>query len=191
MMNLEKKLNEEQQCITKEIIMWKKNNTSTPFYLFLTRYARTRKTTTSKTIYYGLLHHYIKDRHRDPLKKKGTVDALSGNVAYNANGATTHSAFHLPLSSSNILPLSSNTLDTLTKYYEQLGLLLVDEALLIDSQMLHNINKRLREIMHRPTSPFENIDIIFYGDLFQAQMVRDSWIFEQPKLHSHIIPSTF
>ena len=48
--------------------------------------------------------------------------------------------------------------------------------------MLYNIDTRLQEIMHTPTLPFGNIDVILCGDLFQVKPIRDSWIFEQPKI---------
>ena len=51
----------------------------------------------------------------------------------------------------------------LNKGYEQIHLLLINEASLIGSQMLYNIDKRPREIMHTPTKPFGGIDVIFCG----------------------------
>ena len=57
--------------------------------------------------------------------------------------------------------------------------------------MLYNIDKRLCQIMHTPTSPFGNLDIIFCGDLFQAQLIGDSWIFEDPPFFSNTIPYSF
>lgn len=41
------------------------------------------------------------------------------------------------------------------------------------------------------TKPFANIDIIFCGDLYQAQLVCDSWIFEKPTITNDKIPYTF
>ena len=76
-----------------------------------------------------------------------------------------------------MLPLNSNTLDALTKDFEQLRVLLIDEVSLIGSRMLYNIDKRLREIMHTPTRPLGNLDVIFCGDLCQVQRVHDSCIF--------------
>ena len=90
-----------------------------------------------------------------------------------------------------MLPLNSNTLDALTKDFEQLRVLLIDEVSLIGSRMLYNIDKKLREIMHTPTRPFGNLDVIFCGDLCQAKPVRDSWIFEQPRFQQQPFPSNF
>ena len=86
-----------------------------------------------------MLHVYNKDLNRNPLKKKGLIVAFTGKAAYNADGITVHSALRLPLSPSNMIPLSSNTLDMLSKEYQQLRLFLVDEASLIGSRMLYNM----------------------------------------------------
>ena len=90
-----------------------------------------------------------------------------------------------------MLPLNSNTLDALTKYFEQLQVLLFDEASLIGYHMLYNIVKRICELMHAPTRPFGNLDVIFFGDLFQVQPVHDSCIFEQPIFQQQTFPYTF
>ena len=90
-----------------------------------------------------------------------------------------------------MLPLDSNTLDNLSKKLDQLQVLLIDEVSLIGSWMLYYIDRRLREIKHTPTKPFGNVNIIFCGDLYQAQPVCDNWIFEQPTINSEKIPYIF
>ena len=57
--------------------------------------------------------------------------------------------------------------------------------------MLYNMDKRLREILHVATKPFGNVDVIFCGDFFQAEPIRDSWIFEPPRLHGQQLPYGF
>jgi hypothetical protein len=86
--------------------------------------------------------------------------------------------------------LNSEKLDTLTKHFEQLRVLLIDEASLIGATFLYEVDKHLRQIKHTPTSYFGNVDLIFSGDLYQAQPIRDSMIFEEPvinkkKFHTH------
>ena len=90
-----------------------------------------------------------------------------------------------------MLPLDSNTLDNLSKKLEQLKILLIDEASLIGAKMLYNIDRRLCQIKHMPMKPFGNIDIIFCSDLYQAQPVCDSWIFEQLTVNNDNISYTF
>ena len=82
-------------------------------------------------------------------------------------------------------------LDVLSKQYEQLRLVFIDETTWIGSRMLFNMDKRLREILHMTTMPFGNVDIILCGDFYQVEPIRDAWIFEHPKLHGQKIPYTF
>lgn len=78
-----------------------------------------------------MFHFHNKEIHSDPLKKKGLVVAYMGKDYYNVHCTIVHFALCLPLNSANLLPLSSNTLDSLTKYYQQLHILLINEASLI------------------------------------------------------------
>jgi len=56
-----KQLNQEQQSVIKQIVLWKKNNPGKRFYLFITRGASTRKTFTAQALYHALVHLYNKD----------------------------------------------------------------------------------------------------------------------------------
>ena len=96
--------------------------------------------------------------------------------SYNIGGVTTHSIFQLPCKASNMAPLSSNTLYILSKQFEQLRIVLIDETSLIGSRMLFNIDKIIWEILHFPTNLFGDVDVIFYGDFYQAKSICDSWI---------------
>ena len=151
----------------------------------------TGKTHTAKTIYHGLLQYYDKQIKSDLIKRKGLILAFTGKAAYNVGGVTVHSALRLSFGSTKMVPLNYNTLDLLEKEYAHLKVLLIDEVSLIWYWMFFNIDKRLREIMHNATKPFCGLDVIFYGDFFQAQWVHDSWIFENPKLHQQTFPYSF
>ncbi len=97
----------------------------------------------------------------------------------------------MPFNKSNYFPLSSEKLDTLTKHFQQLRVLLVDEASLIGATFLYEIDKRLRQIKYTPTCYFGGIDIIFCGDLCQAHPIKDSFIFEEPTINNHKISYSF
>ena len=56
--------------------------------------------------------------------------------------------------------------------------------------MLCGMDKQLREILHTLTTHFGGLYVIFCDNLFQAQPVLDSWIFEQPR-SCNAIPYTF
>lgn len=159
--------------------------------MFLTGDAGTGKTFVAKAIFHALARFYNSQIASDPIKEKGIILAYTGKAAYNIGGLTADSVLHLPLKASYISPLSANTLDMLSKRYGQLRLVLFDETYLIGSRMLYNMDKRLREILHVATKPFGNVDVIFCGDFFQAEPIRDSWIFEPPRLHGQQLPYGF
>lgn len=87
--------------------------------------------------------------------------------------------------------LASNTLDILSKEYEQLKFMLTYDASLIGSQFIYKIKKRIHEIMLTPASPFGNLDIILCGDLCQEKLVRNCWIFEQTHIKGTRAPYNF
>ena len=88
------------------------------------------------------------------------------NFAYNVDSSTLNSTLHFSLALSIMIPLFSNKFDLMTKKYQQHRLFLVDDASLISYSMLFKIQKRIREIINTPTSPFKNINVIFYRHLF-------------------------
>ena len=49
----------------------------------------------------------------------------------------------------------------------------------------------LRQINHTPTCYFGNVDLILSEDLYQAQPIKDSFIFEKPIVSNQIIPYSF
>ena len=79
----------------------------------------------------------------------------------------------------------------MSKHYSQLRLIMIDEISLVGSSFLHFIDKRLREIMHTLTIYFGNLDTIFCGDLYQAQLVLDSIVFETKPIDRDLLPYNF
>jgi hypothetical protein len=108
------------------------------------------------------------------MKPKRIIVAYTGKVAYNAGGTTVHSTFLMYFNKSQLLPLSKEMLDTLSKIYDELQLVFVDEEYFIGSRFLYSIDNQLRNIKHVHTKYFGNIDMIFCGDLYQAQPIQYS-----------------
>jgi hypothetical protein len=184
-------LNREQQTILKDIALKKCLSMHTHVHLFLTGGAGTGKTFTTKALFQMLIRIYDSNNSSDPMKPKGLIVAYTGKDAYNAGGTTVHSAFFMPFNKSQFLPLSKEMLDTLSKLYDELQLVFIDEASLIGSRFLYSIDNRLRSIKHVHTKYFGNIDMIFCGDLYQAQPIQDSLIFEQPTVNMQTMTHDF
>jgi hypothetical protein len=160
-------------------------------HLFLTGGVGTGNTFTVKALFQILIRIYDSNNSSDTMKPKGLIVAYTGKVAYNAGGTTIHSAFLMPFNKSKFLPLSKEILDTLSKIYEELQLVFIDEAYLIGSQFLYSIDNRLGSIKHVHTKYFGNIDMIFCGDLYQAHPIQDSLIFEQPTINMETLTHEF
>jgi hypothetical protein len=159
--------------------------------VLLTGRAGTCNTFTAKALFQILIRIYDSKNSYDPMKPKGLIVAYTGKVAYNAGGTIVHSRFCMPFNKSRFLPLNKEMLDTLSKIYEELQLVFIDEESLIGSCFLYSINKRLRNIKHVNTKYFGNIDMIFYGDLYQVQPIQDSLIFEKPTVNMQTVTHEF
>ena len=135
----------------------------TPVHLFLIGRARIGKTFIAKALFQMLIRIYDSNNSFDPMKRKGLIVSYTGKVAYNVGGTTVHSAFFMPFNRSQFLPLSMEMLDTLSKLYDELQLVFIDEASLIGSRFLYSIENRLIIIKHVHTKYFGNIDMILCG----------------------------
>jgi hypothetical protein len=82
-------------------------------------------------------------------------------------------------------------LETLSKRYKELQLFLIDENSLVGSQFLFSIDSRLRIIKHVQTKYFRNLDMVFCGNIYQAQPIYDSMIFEHPNMNMQRISYEF
>jgi hypothetical protein len=109
---------------------------------------------------------YDSNSSSDPVKPKRLILAYTRNVAYNAGGTTIHSALLMPFNKSHFLPLTKEMLDTLSKLYDELQLVFIDEASLIGILFLYSIDNRLRNIKHVQTKYFGNLDMVLCGDLY-------------------------
>ena len=58
-----------------------------------------------------------------------TLDYI-GKAAYNAGKTTIHYAFLIPFNKSSLVPLSNEMLDALGKLYQELRVVLIDQAYL-------------------------------------------------------------
>ena len=110
-------LNKEKQAIVKDIALKKRCDIYMPFYLFLTSGGGMGKTFTTKAIFQMLVQIYNAHNSTDPLKPKGLILAYTAKVAYNAGGTTIHLTLMMPFNKYEIIPLSKDMLDILSKLY--------------------------------------------------------------------------
>jgi hypothetical protein len=141
-------LNLEQQTILKDIALKKCLNMDTLVHLFLTGGAGIGKTFTTKALFQMHIRIYDSNNSSNPMEPKGLIVAYIGKDAYNASGTIVHSTFLIPFNKSYFLPLSKEMLDTLSKLYDKLQLVFIDETSLIRSILLYSIDNGLRSIKH-------------------------------------------
>jgi hypothetical protein len=184
-------LNREQQTILKDIALKERLSMHIPVHLFLTGRAGTCNTFTSKALFQILIRIYDSNNSFDPMKPKGLIVSYTGKDAYNVGGTTVHYAIFMPFNKSQFLPLRNEMLDSLSKIYDKLQLVFIDEASLIGSLFLYSIDNRLRSIKHVHTKYFGNIDMIFSGDIYQTHPIQYYLIFEQPTVNMKIVTHDF
>ena len=107
--------------------------------------------------------------------------APTGTAAYNINGSTIHSAFALPLQSTQYLPLSSEKLAKLRSKYSSLTVLIIDEISMVGTKLFSFIHQRLQEIKdtRSANSVFGNVCILAVGDFYQLPPVMQKYIFQE------------
>ena len=82
-------------------------------------------------------HYYI---HRENALRHLICNAYTGKYSYNAGGKTIYSTLLMPFNKSHFLPLNKEMLDTLSKLYDELQLVFIDETSLIGSRFLYSID---------------------------------------------------
>ena len=79
---------------------------------------------------------------------------------------TLHFAFYFPFNKENFPSLNNEKLDTLSKNFQKLRVVLIDEASPVGATTLYQVNKQLRKNLDTPTSYFVNVDMIFSGNIY-------------------------
>ena len=104
---------------------------------------------------------------RNTTRKKCVVLAPTGIAALNVRGQTIHSFFGFPPR-----PLSKRDIKKRrnSKLYKNLEVLIIDEISMVRADMLDNIDYFLR-VNRNINMPFGDVQIVFFGDLFQLPPV--------------------
>ncbi len=92
--------------------------------------------------------------------------ASTSKVIFNIDNLTIHSTLniHVQQSLSNLPNLSSNSLNMLTCWYEQLQLVMIDEISFVGAKMFNVIDNRLKSIKHIQNKNFDVVDVIMTSD---------------------------
>ena len=87
--------------------------------------------------------------------------------------------------------LNDKTRDLKRNILSKLKILIIDEFSMVKSDMLYQIDLRLKEIKQEPNLPFGGVSVFLFGDLLQLKPVLGCYPFEAPKndqfLISHLL----
>ncbi|KAG2192542.1 hypothetical protein INT47_011655 [Mucor saturninus] len=147
----------------------------TPVHLFITGGAGTGKSLLIRALYQSLIRFYDEDRDGDLQKSSVALCAFTGEAAYNINGQTIHSLFHLPINQEDINYLSADVSNSLSVEMSELKVVILDEISMISSRQFLWIDKQLRDIF-RNDKPFGGLHMLVFGDFLQLPPVHDSAI---------------
>ena len=176
------KLNKEQRQVFDFV---KKNLTvdsggsvtSPPFHLYVSGAGGT-----GKSFVIDVIAEFVRRATQHP--KSVLISAPTGVASFNVNGVTLHRAFNLPVEHNRIPPykaLSSQRLQTLREFWQNVNTIIIDECSMIAYEMLVHIHLRLNEIFNisDPNIFFAGKNIIAVGDLYQLQPVHGKPIYSK------------
>ena len=86
------------------------------------------------------------------------------------------------------MSLSDKMRDEKRNIFKNLKILIIDEISLVDADMLHKIDLRLREVTQMGV-PLGNIAIIVLGDLMQMCPISGRYIFLEPRNEQFLLSS--
>ena len=115
----------------------------------------------------------------DPNKPYILKCAFTGTAASIIQGQTLHHAFSFSFGN-DFYSLNDKTRDERRSILKNLKVLIIDEFSMVKSDMLYQLDLRLKEITERPNVPFGGISIFLFGDLLQLRPTAARFIFEEP-----------
>ena len=110
--------------------------------------------------------------------------AFTGTAAANIGGQTMHSAFSFNFGN-EFFSLGDKSRDEKRNALENLRFIIVDEYSMIKSDMLYQLDLRLKEITQRTDLDFGGLSVFLCGDILQLRPVLARYIMEEPRSESY------
>ena len=114
------------------------------------------------------------------------VCAPTGTAAAVIHGQTLHHSFSFNFGN-EYMSLSDKARDLKRGLLQNLKVVIIDEISMVKSDLLYQLDLRLREVMERPSEVFGGIAIFCFGDLLQLKPVKAPYVFEQPKCKNYAV----
>ena len=105
--------------------------------------------------------------------------AFAGTAAAKIGGQTITSAFNIGFGN-KFQSLPDKTRDLKRGLLSNLSMLIIDEYSMVKSDMLYQLDLRLKELKQQPDIPFGNVSVFLVGDLLQLSPVKGRYLFQSP-----------
>ena len=112
--------------------------------------------------------------------------APTGTAASIIKGQTLHRAFGFPFSN-EYFNLSDKIRDEKRAQLKQLKVVIIDEISMVKSDMLYQLDLRLREITQNMDQKYGGCAVVCFGDLLQLKPVQAKFIFDKPSCKDYHI----
>ena len=112
--------------------------------------------------------------------------AFTGTAAANIKGQTMHNAFSFSFGN-EFFSLGDKARDERRNLLENLRVVIIDEFSMIKSDMLYQLDLRLREIKNQPDLLFGGVSVFLFGDILQLRPVSAYYIFEKPSNETFLL----
>lgn len=167
--------NEKQRGLLIHVINKLLSDDNNPLQIFFTGPAGCGKTFVIKLI----MEIYNRFSDSDGYCNAYITCASTGKAAVVIDGTTVHTA--LKISLSKLLPLSTEVAHQYRSLFKYVRAIIIDEVSMIRSELLEQIDLRLKQITGNFASNFGGLDVILIGDLRQLPPVRATPIYKQIK----------
>ena len=107
------------------------------------------------------------------------VTGPTGTAAANVRGQTLHTAFGFSFGNEHY-SLSDKKRDEKRTLLKNLRAVIIDEISMVKSDLLYQLDMRLREVTQKPDKIFGGVAIFDFGDILQLRPCRARYIFEEP-----------
>ena len=114
------------------------------------------------------------------------VCAPTWTAAAVVHGQTLHHSFSFNFGN-EYMSLSDKARDLKRALLQNLKVVIIDEISMVKSDLLYQLDLRLREVIERPSEVFGGIAIFCFGDLLQLKPVKAPYVFEQPKCKNYAV----
>ena len=110
----------------------------------------------------------------------------TGTAAAVIHGQTLHHSLSFNFGN-GYMSLSDKARDRKRGLLQNLKAGIIDEISMVKSDLLYQLDLRLREVMERHSEVFGGIAIFCFGDLLQLKPVKAPYVFEQPKCKNYAV----